>query len=276
MCRMVFVQATFRGGIALVRHGLEWWQTQNPDGAGLAYSAGNGVEVVKTDGDADALFEGFGKKRREALRSATRIAGHVRAATCEVNDDNSHPFLSCDGTQALMHNGVIWGYEQVEADLKKRGHEWQSTTDSEVLLHAIEEWGPEKAMAKLRRAGVRGSANWILYGEDGVVAYSDGSLSLHLHPQLLILASDHRPYTGGWESVPTGTILRIDPDGKVEANKAAILGSLVYDFGRSSDDDAPLWGRWEKRGGDWVYRRGNGGQVQTALTNDDDDDGTGA
>ncbi len=43
----------------------------------------------------------------------------------------------------LIYNGEIYNAPMLRSDLEKRGHRFQSHSDTEVLLHALEEWGNE-------------------------------------------------------------------------------------------------------------------------------------
>ncbi|OQY41485.1 MAG: asparagine synthase (glutamine-hydrolyzing), partial [Anaerolineaceae bacterium 4572_78] len=46
-----------------------------------------------------------------------------------------------DGTIWITYNGEIYNFLEVRKDLRKRGHIFQSNTDTEVIVHAYEEWG---------------------------------------------------------------------------------------------------------------------------------------
>ena len=47
--------------------------------------------------------------------------------------------LSQSKTIALIHNGIIENYDSIKEELSKRGHSFESETDTEVLTHLIEE-----------------------------------------------------------------------------------------------------------------------------------------
>ena len=67
-------------------------------------------------------------------------SGHTRWATHGVpNDINAHPHYTNDKSISIIHNGIIENYESIKKALFKRGHEFESETDTEVLVHLIEE-----------------------------------------------------------------------------------------------------------------------------------------
>src|SRR5437764_1198620 len=62
--------------------------------------------------------------------------GHTRWATHGIVDHrNAHPQFNCKKSVAVVHNGIIEGYEKLRHDLISRGHDFSSTTDSEVAAH---------------------------------------------------------------------------------------------------------------------------------------------
>jgi glutamine---fructose-6-phosphate transaminase (isomerizing) len=66
--------------------------------------------------------------------------GHTRWATHgPPNDINAHPHISADGSIALIHNGIIENYASLKEELRSRGYEFKSQTDTEVLVHLIED-----------------------------------------------------------------------------------------------------------------------------------------
>lgn len=62
--------------------------------------------------------------------------GHTRWATHgAANTENAHPHSSQE--VAVVHNGIIENFSDLKEDLQKRGHSFQSDTDTEVVVHLI-------------------------------------------------------------------------------------------------------------------------------------------
>lgn len=62
--------------------------------------------------------------------------GHTRWATHGVVDQrNAHPHFNCRKTIAVVHNGIIEGFEELRERLTQEGHDFYSSTDTEVAAH---------------------------------------------------------------------------------------------------------------------------------------------
>ncbi|MEZ4979633.1 MAG: glutamine--fructose-6-phosphate transaminase (isomerizing) [Chitinophagales bacterium] len=115
--------------------GLERLEYRGYDSAGVAILESE-IKVFKRAGKVQEL-----KDYASGHNTAGNIGiGHTRWATHgEPNERNAHPHSSSDSNIAIIHNGIIENYAPLKEELKKRGHEFLSDTDTEVLVHLIED-----------------------------------------------------------------------------------------------------------------------------------------
>jgi len=123
--------------------------------------------------------------------------GHTRWATHGgVTDANAHPHLDCTKKIAVIHNGIVENYQELQAELKQKNHLFISETDTEVISHLIEEELKTKPLFAATLAGfkkiVGSNAIIVLSGETGeVVICRNGSpLVLGITEKTIYLASD--------------------------------------------------------------------------------------
>ena len=120
----------------IILKGLKRLEYRGYDSAGIALLDGPELNLYKKAGKVSNL-EDFAANKN--LNSTVGI-GHTRWATHGApNDVNAHPHLSGNGRLAIIHNGIIENYSSLKKELIKRGHTFQSETDTEVLIHLIEE-----------------------------------------------------------------------------------------------------------------------------------------
>jgi asparagine synthase (glutamine-hydrolysing) len=67
--------------------------------------------------------------------------GHRRLAILDLSDAGLQPFASDDGRYQLLHNGEVYNYRELRAELEGKGHRFRTGTDTEVVLAAFREWG---------------------------------------------------------------------------------------------------------------------------------------
>ncbi len=125
----------YRQAAPILIKGLQRLEYRGYDSAGIALLNGS-LEVYKRKGKVDDLITAL---KGKDLHSTVGI-GHTRWATHgPPNDINAHPHHSGSRRITLVHNGIIENYASLKKELIKRGHTFESDTDTEVLVHLIVE-----------------------------------------------------------------------------------------------------------------------------------------
>ena len=148
--------------------GLKKLEYRGSDSAGIAVLGENGIHMVKASGmikNLDAKIKGGA-----ALPGHAGI-GHTRWATHgEPTDVNAHPHMSNDNKFAVVHNGIIENYAQLREELKGKGFQFKSETDTEVIVHLMDmyyEGDLKKAVLKTISRLEGAYALGILCSEEG-------------------------------------------------------------------------------------------------------------
>lgn len=116
----------------IVLEGLKLLEYRGYDSWGVAVKENKKLKVDKHIGK-------IGDAKVELPQSSLGI-GHTRWATHgKVTDKNAHPHTDCTKTIAVVHNGIVENFQELKAELIKKGHKFISETDTEVISHLIEE-----------------------------------------------------------------------------------------------------------------------------------------
>ena len=101
-----------------------------------------GIELKTEGADQILIDKHIGKigNAETTLPPGTIAIGHTRWATHGgVTDANAHPHLDCSKRIAVIHNGIVENYQELESELRRKNHTFISETDTEVIAHLIEE-----------------------------------------------------------------------------------------------------------------------------------------
>ena len=132
MCGIVGAVAE-RNVVPILMEGLKRLEYRGYDSAGIAIRTDAGISRVRRVGKVQELQNALDEA---PVRGGTGIS-HTRWATHGIpNETNAHPHLS-NNTIAIVHNGIIENYEELRDDLKSKGYEFTSDTDTETVAHRI-------------------------------------------------------------------------------------------------------------------------------------------
>jgi glucosamine--fructose-6-phosphate aminotransferase (isomerizing) len=136
MCGIVgYVGTQAASGILL--EGLRKLEYRGYDSAGIATVWEGQVHCVRAKGKLQNLQE-----KLEGLDNPAQVGiGHTRWATHGKPEEyNAHPHTDAAGKIAVVQNGIIENYRELREELKAKGYEFRSDTDTEVIPHLIVEF----------------------------------------------------------------------------------------------------------------------------------------
>jgi len=130
------------------------------EGCGITYVKDHRINVIKEPCHPSTFFskyiEDLLRLKDEGIKIS--IAHNRQPSKGEVCYVNTHPFISCDGSFALVHNGTSFNDHYREYVFSK-GHKVEGETDSEIILHMLEE--DIKTYGSLEKALVSSELNYL-------------------------------------------------------------------------------------------------------------------
>lgn len=138
MCGIVGAVAQ-RDVTPVLVEGLKRLEYRGYDSCGVALYADGGLRRTRS---TQRVAELEREIQQENLAGFTGIA-HTRWATHGAPaTHNAHPHFSGQGRGkpriALVHNGIIENHDELRAELRATGYEFESQTDTEVIAHLID------------------------------------------------------------------------------------------------------------------------------------------
>ena len=170
MCSIIGYYGKNSAAPILVK-GLQKMEYRGYDSVGIATKSENNILLKKGVGK---VVEVNNTAKLDGLPGNIGI-GHTRWATHgKVTEKNAHPHSSNSGKVALVHNGIIENFEELKSNLRNKGYEFQSETDSEVIANLIQlnfdETSDIKQSIMKTVTQLNGHYSFVVIFEDGTLA----------------------------------------------------------------------------------------------------------
>ncbi|HEY9821681.1 MAG TPA: glutamine--fructose-6-phosphate transaminase (isomerizing), partial [Candidatus Sericytochromatia bacterium] len=234
MCGIVGYIGT-QSATSILLAGLEKLEYRGYDSAGIATVLEGEIHCVRAKGKLYNLRE---KLEREVNPAQIGI-GHTRWATHGKPEEyNAHPHTDSARRVAVVQNGIIENYRELREELKARGYEFRSDTDTEVIPNLIAEFlhqppAPTSVQPTPLLEAVRYAVNKLRgafaiavisadYADELIVARQQAPLAIGFGQGEFFCASDTPalvPHTSAVLTLENGELARLTP-----------LGVEVYNF----------------------------------------------
>ncbi len=248
MCGIVGYIGT-RAASSILIEGLKTLEYRGYDSAGVATISEGKLQRTRAKGKLRNL-----QTKLEGLEDPAKLGiGHTRWATHgKPEEHNAHPHTDMKERLAVVQNGIIENYRELRAELKTKGHEFRSDTDTEVIPHLIAEYlkNPEGTvlaeqstlLEAVRQAMVRLKGAFAIavisvdFPDELIVVRQQAPLAIGFGQGEFFCASDTpaiMPYTQAVLTLDNGEIARLTP-----------MGVEVYDFEGNRQRKKPQTLNW--------------------------------
>ena len=147
----IFAYIGDRQVLELLLVALQRLEYRGYDSAGVGIHQDKEIKLIKKIGKVANLVNACGGGKNPEFKGTAGLS-HTRWATHgKPSDENSHPHYNEDRSIVVVHNGIIENYASLKQDLKGKGYNFSSETDTELLAHLVadvrKELGPDASWA---------------------------------------------------------------------------------------------------------------------------------
>lgn len=226
--------------------GLERLEYRGYDSAGIATIWEGQLHQVRAKGKLFNL-----KEKLEHQQTPAPIGiGHTRWATHgKPEEHNAHPHLDMSGRVAVVQNGIVENYRELREELREKGYQFLSETDTETIPHLIasilkdiSDQSEDPFLDAVQKAIARLEGAFAIavvcadYPDELIVARQQAPLTLGFGQGEFFCASDITaliPHTSAILTLENGEMARMTP-----------LGMEVYSFAGKRLKKAPRTLDW--------------------------------
>jgi glutamine---fructose-6-phosphate transaminase (isomerizing) len=179
--------------VDILLEGLERLEYRGYDSAGVATVIEGKLHSTRAKGKLYNLREKLAREENPA-----RIGiGHTRWATHgKPEEHNAHPHTDMSRRIAVVQNGIVENYQELREELKGKGYQFLSETDTEVIPNLIAELLPEGTEEDLNHPSP------FLKAVQQVVNRLEGGFAIAIlsadYPDELIVARQQAPLIVGF------------------------------------------------------------------------------
>jgi asparagine synthase (glutamine-hydrolysing) len=77
----------------------------------------------------------------EVLANQALVFGHLRLSILDLSPLGHQPMATPDRRTWIVYNGEVYNFREIRGELRSRGWQFRSESDTEVILAAYREWG---------------------------------------------------------------------------------------------------------------------------------------
>lgn len=98
-----------------------------------------GCSLSNRGPDDDGIY--LKNRIADCVQQANVGLGHTRLSIIDLSKAGRQPMSNEDQTVWITYNGEIYNFREIRAELQRKGHAFNSNTDTEVIVHLYEEEG---------------------------------------------------------------------------------------------------------------------------------------